>query len=195
MNSPYHDLAVERWHEKTIELLEAHPLNGDEIVDVTLGCWSSIFRTRIGGQAQIGVHIFPRPQIMGTFLHELIPLEFSLRYPKLWRREQSGDEKDLVFIPDNMLSVEIKTSSHKSQIFGNRSYAQQSDARKKQRQGYFLAVNFEKFEKNKQQPEILRICFGWLDDEDWIGQRAQTGQQARLPNEIYGRKLLEIYPK
>ena len=92
-----------------------------------------------------------------------------------------------------MLSIEIKTSSHKSQIFGNRSYAQKSNARKKQRHGYFLATNFEKFEKNKPTPRILRICFGWLDEDDWIGQRAQTGQQARLPSDIYGRKLLEIY--
>jgi hypothetical protein len=176
-------------------LLGAHPLHCDEIVEVTLDCWSSIFRTKIGGRAQIGVHIFPRPQIMGFFLHELIPLEFSSRYPELWRREQSSDEKDLVFVPDNMLSVEIKTSSHKTQIFGNRSYAQQPNARKKQRYGYFLTVNFEKFEKNRQNPQILRIRFGWLDDEDWIGQHAQTGQQARLPGEIYGRKLLEIYPK
>lgn len=195
MKSPYYGLAVDRWHEKTIDLLGAHPLHCDEIVEVTLDCWSSIFRTKIGGRAQIGVHIFPRPQIMGFFLHELIPLEFSSRYPELWRREQSSDEKDLVFVPNNMLSVEIKTSSHKTQIFGNRSYAQQSNARKKRRYGYFLAVNFEKFEKNRQNPQILRICFGWLDDEDWIGQRAQTGQQARLPGEIYGRKLLEIYPK
>lgn len=193
MKSPYHGLAIERWHEKTTELLDAHPLNCNEIVEVTLDCWSSIFRTKIGGRATIGVHIFPRPQIMGTFLHELIPLEFSSRYPKQWRREQSADEKDLVFVPDNKLSVEIKTSSHKSQIFGNRSYAQKSTARKKKRHGYFLTVNFEKFKKGKSKPKILRICFGWLDDDDWIGQRAPTGQQAHLPGEIYGRKLLEIY--
>ena len=200
MKSPYHGLAVERWREKTIDLLNAHPLHCDEIVEVTLDCWSSLFLTKIGRRAQIGVHIFPRPQIMGIFLHELIPLEFSSRYPDLWRREQSSDEKDLVFVPDNMLSVEIKTSSHKTQIFGNRSYAQRPNSRKKQHHGYFLAVNFEKFGKNRQKPnrkkpQILRICFGWLDDEDWIGQHAQTGQQARLPGEIYGRKLLEIYSK
>ena len=184
---------MDAWHQKTRELLDAHPLHCEEIVDVTLDCWSSIFRTKIGGSARIGVHIFPRPQIMGIFLHELIPLEFSSRYPKQWRREQSGDEKDLVFVPNDTLSVEIKTSSHKSQIFGNRSYAQRSNARKKKRHGYFLAVNFEKFQKNKFKPRILRVCFGWLDDDDWIGQRAETGQQARLSGEIYGRKLLEIY--
>ena len=194
MKSPYFGLAMERWREKTIELIDAHPLNCNEIVEVTLDCWSSIFRTNIGERATIGVHIFPRPQVMGFFLHELIPLEFSSRYPHAWRREQSKDEKDLVYIPDNMFSVEIKTSSHKSQIFGNRSYAQKSSVRKKERYGYFLAVNFEKFDK-KKEPRILRICFGWLDDDDWIGQRAQTGQQARLPAEIYGRKLLEFYSK
>lgn len=47
---------------------------------------------------------------MGMFLHELIPLDFAARYPGIWRREQTANEKDLVYIPDADLSVEIKTS-------------------------------------------------------------------------------------
>ena len=34
--------------------------------------------------------------------------------------------------------MEIKTSSHKSQIFGNRSYAQKSSATSKKKTGYYL---------------------------------------------------------
>ena len=87
MSDPYEGLREDQWRTKTEELLSAHPLDIDEVVDVVLGCWGSIFRTRIGGKALIGVHIFPRPQVMGSFLHELIPLEFSARYPGIWRRE------------------------------------------------------------------------------------------------------------
>lgn len=96
------------------------------------------------GKTLIGVHVFPRPQIMGMFLHELIPLEFAERYPDIWRREQSVDEMDLVYIPDipdTEQSVEIKTSSSASRIFGNRSYAQSGKLLKKAKSGYYLTVN------------------------------------------------------
>ena len=193
MSSPYDSLSIEEWNKKTEDLISQHPLTKREIVDVTLKSWDSIFSTRIGGKAQIGVHIFPRPQIMGEFLHELIPLVFSERYPGTWRREEAAHEKDLVYTPSPHFSVEIKTSSHKSQIFGNRSYSQQTSTSKKGKSGYYVAVNFEKFNTTNVQPRIVRICFGWLDKDDWIGQRASTGQQARLSNSIYGSKLLVIY--
>jgi hypothetical protein len=88
------------------------------------------------------VDLFPRPQIMAYFLHELIPLEFSDRYPGIWRREETSDEKDLVYIPDQWFSVEIKTSSSNGRIFGNRSYTQETQTIKKSKSGYYLAVNF-----------------------------------------------------
>ena len=193
MSSPYDGLEQSQWKAKTEELLASHPLGAGEVVEVALSCWSSIFDTRIGGKAQIGVHIFPRPQIMGMFLHELIPLEFSDRYPGIWRREQSVDEKDLVYVPDAVQSVEIKTSSSSSGVFGNRSYAQPGKALKKAKSGYCLAVNFGKFDGSRRRPAVTRVHFGWLDGADWIGQKAQTGQQSRLPRHIYGSKLLPIY--
>ena len=130
---------------------------------------------------------------MGTFLHELIPLEFAHRYPSDWRREQSVEEKDLVYIPDPHYSVEIKTSSSASRIFGNRSYAQPGKSLKKAKSGYYLAVNFAKFDDAHRRPGVTKVYFGWLDGTDWIGQKAQTGQQSRLPSHIYGSKLLPIY--
>ena len=192
MSGPYEGLREDQWRTKTEELLAEHPLNVDEVVDVVRGCWDSILQTRIGGKALIGVHIFPRPQVMGSFLHELIPLEFSDRYPGIWRREDSVDEKDMVYVPDPSRSVEIKTSSSASSIFGNRSYAQPTKLLKKTKSGYYLAVNFTKF-GDSRRPHVTKIHFGWVDGEDWIGQTAQTGQQSRLPRHVYGRKLLPIY--
>ena len=193
MNSPYLGLAQDQWQAKTQELLSVHPLDAEELIEVVLACWGSIFRTRIGGRAQIGVHIFPRPQIMGMFLHELIPLDLAARYPRTWRREQTAEEKDLVYISDDDLSVEIKTSSSASRVFGNRSYAQPGKLLKKAKSGYYLAVKLAKFEDARRRPAVRRIHFGWLDGSDWIGQKAQTGQQSRLPSHIYGSKLLPIY--
>lgn len=191
--SPYRRLPQSQWQTKTRELVSAHPLDTSEIVDVAHQCWNSIFRTKIGGKAQIGVHVFPRPQIMGAFLHELIPLEFGDRYPGIWRREEAGNEHDMVYIPDQTKSVEIKTSSSAARVFGNRSYAQPAKSGKKTKSGFYLTVNFAKFSDSKDRPNITKIHFGWLDEDDWIGQKAQTGQQSRLASHIYGSKLLPIY--
>ncbi len=110
------------------------------MVEVVLQSWNDIFDSKLGPKGfQIGKHIFPKPQIMGFLLHELIPLEFSARYPRLWRGEQTASDKDLVYIPDPQYSVEIKTSSDSKNIYGNRSYAQESDsAGKKSKSGYYL---------------------------------------------------------
>jgi hypothetical protein len=130
---------------------------------------------------------------MGFFLHELIPLELSARYPKLWRGDENSSEKDLVCIPSPEFSIEIKTSSHKCRIFGNRSFAQPSVKSKKNKAGYYLAVNFEPFAKNRPRPRIRRIRIGWLDHDDWVGQAAATGQQACLRPESETNKLLVLY--
>jgi hypothetical protein len=60
---------------------------------------------------------------MSFFLRELIPLELSTRYPDKWRVDKSGENKDIVYIPDDQYSIELKTSSNPTRIFGNRSYA------------------------------------------------------------------------
>ncbi len=193
--SPYARVPRSKWLAKTRELVRSHPLKMDEVVAVVLGAWDAIFESRIGPKGfRVGEHLFPKPQIMAFFLHELIPLEFAARYPKLWRAETTAQDKDLVYIPDDSLSVEIKTSSHPTQIFGNRSYAQERrSSSKKEKAGYYLAINFGKFSRGGGRPSIHRIRFGWLDHGDWVGQRAATGQQARLPPEVEELKLLTLW--
>lgn len=193
MNSPYHNLPVSRWEKRTLELIAAHPLNPNEIYDVVLSVWSNIFKSGIGTKPfRIGEDLLPRPQVMAFFLHELIPLEFSERYPGIWRREESSDEKDLVYVPDSSFSIEIKTSSSEGRIFGNRSYAQETTKGKKSKSGYYLAINFEKFPTKGRLPSVNLVRFGWLDHSDWIGQGAATGQQARLDPNVEKYKLLTL---
>lgn len=193
--SPYAGLPVQDWASKTQELIERHPLDSEEIYEVVLQVWNDIFESGIGSKPfRIGTDLFPRPQVMGFFLHELIPLEFAHRYPNIWRREETTDEKDLVYIPDSIYSVEIKTSSSLRNIYGNRSYAQETIAGKKSKSGYYLAINFQKFSKKVEakRPSITSVRFGWLDHEDWIGQIAATGQQSRLSREVEQNKLLKL---
>jgi len=195
MPPPYTGLPVAAWLDVTKKLVDEHPLDGDELVDVVLGTWGSIFDSSLGaGSFHIGKDIFPKPQIMGFLLHELIPLELARRYPGTWRGDASSADKDLVYVPDKKYSIELKTSSNSKHVFGNRSYAQESTTAKKTKSGYYLAVNFEKF-SGTTLPGIVRIRFGWVDSGDWTGQSAATGQQSRLSPDVYEYKLIELYRK
>ena len=192
--SPYSGLSPDKWLGKTKELIKNHPLSTKDLQEVVLNAWQDIMGSGIGAKKfKIGTNLFPKPQIMAFFLHALIPLEFASKYPGKWRGEESASEKDLVFIPDSRFSIEIKASSHASQIFGNRSYAQKGESAKKSKSGYYLAINFEKFEGKKKKPGIRKIRFGWLDHEDWMGQTAATGQQARLSPEVEKGKLILLF--
>jgi len=143
MKSPYQGVARNKWLGTTRRLIRSHPLASPEIVDVVLMSWDSIFESRMGSKGfTIGKDIFPKPQIMGFFLHELIPLELAARYPDSWRPEKSSLDKDIVYIPNDKYSIELKTSSNPRHIYGNRSYAQDRTTVKKTKSGYYLAVNF-----------------------------------------------------
>jgi len=194
--SPYAGLLEGAFLKKTKELVNSHPLRAEEIRGVVLQAWEDIFESKLGPKSfQIGKHIFPKPQIMGFFLHELIPLEFAARYPDKWRGEKTKHDKDLVYIPEEKFSIEIKTSSHQSRVFGNRSYAQEGDTEgNKSKSGYYLTANFGKFSAENLRPRILRIRFGWIDHSDWIGQASAKGQQAHLGPGADKFKLLTIYP-
>ncbi len=194
-NTPYLDVEPNDWQSITKQLIILHPLKEQQIVEVVLEAWEEIFRSKIGKHAfQIGKDIFPKPQIMGFFLHELIPLEFSRLYPSEWRPEKNARDKDLIYIPEDYYSIEIKTSSNPNSIFGNRSYAQEGMTNKKSKSGYYLAVNFEKFSEINHHPKILKIRFGWLDNKDWTGQASETGQQAKLTRFVEENKLIQLYP-
>lgn len=194
MTSPYTGLQPEEWGERTDEMVAAFPLGMDELVQVVKLSWEGVFASKIGiKRFQIGKHIFPKPQIVAFFLHELIPLELANRYPGVWRGEETAADKDVVYIPDHSYSIEIKTSSHASQIFGNRSYAQEGGKEKKSKSGYYLAVNFDKSVKGAPTPRLRRVRFGWLDHSDWQGQTAATGQQARLLPEVERGKLRLLF--
>lgn len=192
--SPYKGVPPKRWTAVTRTLIDKHPLKSPDIVDVVLSSWNSIFASRMGTRSfHIGKDFLPQPQIMGFFLHELIPLELAARYPKHWRGARSSADKDIVYIPDDKFSIEVKTSSNPNHIFGNRSYAQTTTTGKKVKMGYYLAINFQKFTPTIRKPCILLIRFGWIDSTDWIGQKSETGQQSRLAPEVERYKLLEIY--
>lgn len=190
----YSDKPTSEWFAVTETLLQTHPLSIEEISEVILESWASIFTSQIGGFF-IGRDIFPTPQIMSFLLHELVALNLEMRYPDVWKKGLEKNEKDLVCLPNNDFSIEIKASSDKKQVFGNRSYAQEeSSMAQKSKSGFYITVNFEKF-TDTDKPEITIIRFGYLEHSDWVGQAAATGQQARLTTDTYKFKLIIIYEK
>lgn len=195
MTSPYDGISIDRYLEVTEQLVEKHPLSDEDIIEAVLDAWSSIFRSRIGDKLIVGEDITFSPQIMGNFLHELIPLFLSEKYPDLWRKDRIKSEKDLVYIPSSEYSAEIKTSSSKTGLFANRSYGQLDNQTGKSKSGYYIGVNFEKFKTSDMsfKPEIKLIRFGWLDHSDWIAQESATGQSATLNKITTPHKLLTIY--
>lgn len=199
MLSPYENLDISKWKNKTIELVNNHPLDTKEIVSIVFDAWERILKTKIGGELQIGIDVFPSPQILGNYLHELIPVLLNKKHKNTWRKEEDKSDKDLVYIPNNDLSVEIKTSSNPNNIFGNRSYGQENSDNNsgKSKSGYYLTINFEKFDpKNKsKKPAIKKIRFGWIDHSDWKAQKSATGQQASLSIDARDNKLLLLYSK
>ena len=192
MTSPYEKKDKSKWEQITKKLVDKHPLK-DQLVDLVFKSWKSIFNSSFDG-FQIGKDFFPEPQIMGFFLHDLIALHLHNANAD-YELGSAGNEKDIECRNNSKFSIEIKTSSHKNQIFANRSYAQPNNSsKKKTKDGYFLAVNFERFPKNKAiQPNITLIRFGYLEHTDWIAQKAATGQQARLSTETYGKKFITLY--
>lgn len=191
MNSPYSDLREDEWLAKTKYLVAQHPLNFETIVRVALKCWHTLWSTTIGeGKLSIGLWELDVPAtVTGYFFEKLFAKELATENPCLWRGGRSKEDKDIVYIPNDSYSVEIKSSGQLGvKVFGNRSYGQNvenSELEKKEKSGYYITVNFYERTLN-----LLR--FGWIDHEDWKAQEAPTGQAAGLSNSVYKYKLLQI---
>lgn len=192
MTSPYTKVHPSRWLETTKRLNQSFPVPMQELVSIVHDSWAAIFRLSPGG-FKIGVKIFPQPQTLGFFLHELIPLKLAAQYPGDWKVGESKTEFDAHYVKNQKHSFEIKSSSSRNGIFGNRSYTHVSDSAKKRRGGRMLAVNFEKCSSKCPKPQLTLIRFGWLDSDDWRGQTAASGQQASLTLQAKASKLEVIW--
>jgi hypothetical protein len=185
--NPYENATVEQWLDITRELVRSHPLT-PQIANLCLQSWESILNGKIN--TYLNMHIREMhisPQATGALLHDVIPEYIPKNVAGF--RKGGGNEKDIVCEYNDLLSLEVKTSSQTS-IYGNRSYAKSDSGKSKS--GFYLAINFEKIAK--QNPKILLIRLGWLNHSDWAGQKSETGQRAALAREAKLYKLIELYP-
>jgi hypothetical protein len=189
-SSPYFGKPESSWLTVTKQLITKHPLKRQLILEAALTAWGTLWQTTVGaGRLAVKLADLRVPAtVVGYFFEILLARELERRDPR-WRGSQSKDEKDLVYLPDPSLSVEIKTSGQAGfKVFGNRSYGQKAASDllvKKEKSGFYITANFF-------GQVLTLIRFGWIDADDWDPQEAPTGQMAGLKQAVYDYKLLPI---
>jgi hypothetical protein len=185
--SPYINHLESEWLEITKKLIEEFPLSSEVLVSIVESVWNDIYTSTFGNSGlKIGQDIFLPAQATGIILEKLIAVHLANEYSE-WRGGKTKQEKDIVNTINYRYSFEIKTSSSKSGLYGNRSTGYRSDHRTKYRTGYYLVINYKLPTEDDLSYHLWKIRFGWIDDEDWTGQKQASGQQASV-----GKKLAEL---
>ena len=193
MISPYTAYPESEWKKITNQLVEKFPLPMNEIIKLVKESWEDIYTSSFGDtNIRIGNDIFLPAQATGVILERLFAVRIAQRFP-CWRGGEAKIEKDIVCMSDDRFSFEIKTSSSKTGLYGNRSTGHRADGRTKFRSGYYLVVNYKLPKEDDKERKIYNIRFGWIDDEDWVGQAQPTGQQASIGVTLARLKLKSLY--
>ena len=152
----------------------AFPLNEKLLILITRDVFADLRSTKFGSQ-----EIIPKwtGQAVGCMFETLFLYRLQQIQPYHWRQGKQKNEKDVVNLGNPNLSFEIKTSSSQKKIVGNRSTTHDGLVKNKNRDGYLLAINYD---IKTLTPTLIRI--GQLTDEDWSGQRSETGQCAVVTN-------------
>ena len=190
--SPYTGYPESDWLVITRQLVDEFPLSSEVLIDLVESAWKDLYSSSFGNSGlQVGRDIFLPAQATGIILERLIAVSIANQYSG-WRGGQTKQEKDIICTFDNRYYFETKTSSSKSGLYGNRSTGHRSKNRQKYRTGYYLIINYKLAKEDDFTHKIWKIRFGWIDDEDWVGQNKPTGQQASIPAKIARLKLLTL---
>src|SRR5438128_78782 len=144
----YSDRPESEWLGITQRLVAGHPLELDVLRDAVIKTWSTLWQTTVGaGETSVRLTELNVPAtVVGYFFEVLLARELERREPASWHGTQSKEQKDLVYIPEPELSVEIKTSGQAGfKVYGNRSHGQKSENEllvKKEKSGFYITVNF-----------------------------------------------------
>lgn len=190
--SPYKNASPSEWPEITKKLVDQFPLSMPTLVQIVEAAWYDLYTASFGNDNwSIGRDILLPAQASGVILEQLIAKHLN-RFSADWRGGNTKVEKDIVYQKEPKYSFEIKTSSSRSGLYGNRSTGHLAEGRKKFRTGYYLVINYKLPKIDNLDRDLLNIRFGWIDDEDWVGQAQPTGQQASIGVELARFKLLTI---
>lgn len=178
---------IRHWSAARDRLIEEHPLTLEDIREVVLKVCRNL-----DTDVTHGVNIFDTTMsssVAGQIIEQAIAKSLKSQ-SDVWRPGEDP-EKDVIHTEKEAYSFEVKVSGQiGDQIYGNRSYAISDDGGRKSKSGYYLTVNLHLSEKNlapSHNPFLIR--FGWVDHDDWQAQSSNTGQAAKLPDEVYKKKL------
>ena len=106
---PYEGIEEQHWENVTVDLINKFPIPMDVIKEIVLDSWNEIFTiTNSSHDFAIGKTIFPKPQILGFFLEEIITQKIHRLDPETWVPDPTGYSKDLENVVAPEFSVEIK---------------------------------------------------------------------------------------
>lgn len=170
------------------KLLKDYPIKEKELIHNCKQAWEIIKKIEIDilgnkiNLVDLELHGSIYGGLIDTVLREVIIKSDESK----WMRPNLKVDKDVIYIDDNKKSLEIKSGGQKNtQVFGNRSSNLEEKNEQKSMAGYYITINYY----NK---ELYLIRFGWLDEEDWIGQ-VDGGQQAKISEDAYELKLKILY--
>ena len=193
MVSPYKDIKIYNWKSITTKLVDSFPIKKNELKECVEKAFDEYLKITISSlKLQVGKDIFFPAQATGVIIDKLIGTIIIKEKGNEWKSGDKKSEKDVVNTLNDKYSFEIKTSSSKSGIFGNRSMGHRSEKKIKSRSGYYLVINYKLPKEDDKSLEIYKIRFGWIDDEDWKGQASPTGQQSTISKECKDLKLIEL---
>ncbi|MEJ0010248.1 MAG: ScaI family restriction endonuclease [Alphaproteobacteria bacterium] len=193
IDSPYKNHPEEKWLEITKQLIAEFPLSKEDIVKVVSDSWNDLYTSTIGSSGLvIGKNIFLPAQATGVILERIIGSALQRLDSKIWVGGKEKIHKDIVNLKNDRFSFEIKTSSSANGVYGNRSTGYRSDNSKKIRSGYYLVINYQLPTETLPEKKIRKIRFGWIDDDDWVGQKESSGQQASISSHLAKLKLISL---
>lgn len=193
--SPYQGTSSSEWLGVTGGLLREFPLTQDQLVNLVLRSWEQIYESSFGsGKLRVGSDIFLPAQATGVILEKLIAVDLG-RQGDFWRGGAAKHEKDIVCVSDLRYSFEVKTSSTPKGVYGNRSTGHRGQSRRKIRTGFYLVINYKLPKPDDLERFVRLIRFGWIDDDDWVGQAKPTGQQASVSREVLLGKLVTLFQR
>lgn len=170
------------------------PLNSPQMATLVKRAWHDLGCTTFGSKklSWDQLHRFPG-QAVGCLFEQFLAMQMaSLDLAKTsghkWRPGYSKTEKDIFCTTNPLFSVEVKTSSSSSGIYGNRSSTRKRDSKRvKVRSGYYVVVNWD-----KDTLKMRKARFGYIDDSMWVGQASDTGQQAYVPANVAKKCLVDL---
>lgn len=157
------------------------------LLKATFNAWKDIEQLTLG-DFKIGRDFKPTGQLIGNLLHILIPKHMEL-LDKDFQIGTKKEDKDILWNKHSDFAIEIKTSSSKSGVYGNRSYPKGDNI--KDKNSYYLIINYTNFDENANG-YIHSIKVGYIRKEDWKAQDSETGQQSYLKDKSI---LRTIYKK